>query len=132
MGELATNQILSVSIQDITAGGATTTADVSGLGWYLAGGQNNILGKALPTDIRLFTGNTDNATGYRSSLTVTPAPSGLLALGLGGLLASRRRRARRHATTALTPHRPAFRAIFHLPRLGATAWALVGESSPAM
>lgn len=90
--DFGTNQILSVSIQDITAGGALTTVDVSGLGWYLAGGQNNVLAKAAPTDVRLFTGNTNNATGW-DNLRIIPAPSGMLALGLGGLIATRRRRA---------------------------------------
>ncbi len=90
--DFGTNQILSVSIQDITAGGPVTTVDVSGLGWYLAGGQNNVLAKPLPTDIRLFTGNVNNATGW-DNVSIVPAPSALGLLGLGGLFAARRRRA---------------------------------------
>jgi MYXO-CTERM domain-containing protein len=87
----ATNQILSVSIQDITAGGPLTTVDVSGNGWFLTGGQNNGLGLPAPTDIRCFTGNTDNATGW-DNVSVVPAPGVLSLLGLGGLAMARRRR----------------------------------------
>lgn len=89
--DFTSNQILSVSIQDITAGGGLVTQDVSGMGWYLAGGQNNVLGKAAPTDIRCFTGNTDNATGW-DNINVVPTPGGLALLGLGGLALGRRRR----------------------------------------
>lgn len=89
--DFASNRILSVSIQDITAGGPLTTADVSGLDWFLAGGLNNVLAKAMPTDIRTFTGNTDNATGW-DNITVVPAPGALALLGLGGLAFARRRR----------------------------------------
>jgi len=85
------NQILSVSIQDITAGNPVTTVDVSGLGWYLAGGANNALGLALPTDIRCFAGNVDNTSAW-DNLNVVPAPASLALLGLGGLMADRRRR----------------------------------------
>jgi MYXO-CTERM domain-containing protein len=89
--DFGTNQILSVSIQDITAGGGVTTTDVSGMGWYLTGGANNVLGLALPTDVRCFTGNNQNATGW-DNVSVTPAPASLALLGLGGLLGARRRR----------------------------------------
>jgi MYXO-CTERM domain-containing protein len=89
--DFGTNQLLSVTIQDITAGSAAVTADVSGLGWYLTGGANNILGMPLPTDIRLFTGNVNNATGW-DNVTVVPAPGAIGLLALGGLAAGRRRR----------------------------------------
>lgn len=87
----ASNQLLSVSIQDITAGTAAVSVDVSGNGWYLAGGANNTLGLALPTDIRCFTGNNGNATGW-DNVSVVPGPGTLALLGLGGLMAGRRRR----------------------------------------
>ena len=89
--DFATNQLLSVSIQDITAGGGVTTVNVSGNGWYLAGGANNVLALAMPTDIRCFTGNTNNATGW-DNINVIPAPTSLALLGLAAA-ASRRRRA---------------------------------------
>jgi hypothetical protein len=69
------SRILSVSIRDITAGGPTTTVDVSGLDWFLAGGLNNVLAKPLPTDIRLFTGNVNNVTGW-DNVSVGPAAVG--------------------------------------------------------
>jgi hypothetical protein len=91
--DFTTNKILSVSIQDITAGGPMTTMDVSGLGWYLFGGQNNVLGTPLPTDIRLFTGNTDNVTGWDNvNVRAVPAPGALALLGLGAMGIGRRRR----------------------------------------
>jgi hypothetical protein len=89
--DFATNKLMSVTIQDITAGGPSTTVDVSGNGWYLQGGQNNTLGLAMPTDIRAFTGNTNNATGW-DNFVVVPAPGTLALLGMGGVLAGRRRR----------------------------------------
>lgn len=89
--DFTSNQILSVSIQDITAGTPAVTADVSAMGWYLAGGANNVLGLALPTDVRCFTGNNQNATGW-DNVSVVPAPGALAMLGLGGLAAGRRRR----------------------------------------
>src|ERR1051326_2643002 len=52
--DFVNNKILSVSIQDITAGGPLTTVDVSALNWYLAGGANNAAGGTVPTDVRLF------------------------------------------------------------------------------
>ncbi len=53
-------QVLEVSIQDLTAGGAVTTVDVSGMGWYLRGGPGSVA--PLPTDIRLFTGGGGGTT----------------------------------------------------------------------
>lgn len=59
-----TNQVLSVSIQDLTTGGAKTT--VSPTDWYLSGGLNNVLAQANPTAIRFFCGGTvdGNVVGY--------------------------------------------------------------------
>jgi hypothetical protein len=89
--DFTSNQILSVSIQNLTLGTPAVVADVTGLGWFLAGGQNNILAKPLPTDIRTFTGNTDNVTGW-DNIRIIPAPGTLAMLGLGGLVLGRRRR----------------------------------------
>jgi uncharacterized protein (TIGR03382 family) len=89
--DFASNRILSVSIQDLTAGGPLTTVDVSGMGWYLAGGLNNVLGKPAPTDIRAFTGNADNITGW-DNITIIPAPGAMALLAMGGLVLGRRRR----------------------------------------
>jgi hypothetical protein len=55
--DFAANQILSVSIQDLTAGTPATTQDVTAMGWYLSGGLNNVLAQPLPTDIRVFAGS---------------------------------------------------------------------------
>src|SRR5262249_41437601 len=68
------NQILSVSIRDITAGGATDTTDVSGLGWYLYGGPNDAP-NPLPTDIRLFAGGIGDVSGW-DNLSVGPPATG--------------------------------------------------------
>jgi hypothetical protein len=89
--DFTSNQILSVSIRDITAGTPVVTADVSASGWYLAGGLNNVLAKPAPTDIRTFTGNVNNATGW-DNIRVVPAPGTLALMGLGGLVFGRRRR----------------------------------------
>lgn len=89
--DFASNKILSVSIQDLTAGGPVTTVDVSAMGFHLSGGLNNILGRPTPTDIRIFTGQTNNVTGW-DNITVVPAPATLALLGLGGLAMGRRRR----------------------------------------
>jgi hypothetical protein len=70
--DFTSNQILSVSIENLTLGTPPVVADVSGMGWFLAGGQNNVLAKPMPTDIRTFTGNTDNATGW-DNIRVGPA-----------------------------------------------------------
>jgi len=88
--DFTSNMLLSVSIQDITAGGAPVTVDVSGMGWFLAGGQNNVLAKPAPTDVRSFTGNTDNVTGW-DNISVVPAPGALALLGIGALVGRRRR-----------------------------------------
>lgn len=50
------NRLLSVSIRDLTAGGSETTADVSGMDWYLAGGAGNVLQLPIATDVRCFGG----------------------------------------------------------------------------
>jgi hypothetical protein len=52
--DFASSAVLSVSIQDLTAGGSAAVTDVSARGWYLNGGLNSTL--PLPTDVRLFTG----------------------------------------------------------------------------
>ncbi|MEX2219360.1 MAG: MYXO-CTERM sorting domain-containing protein [Phycisphaerales bacterium] len=89
--DFTSNQILSVTIQNLTLGTPAVTADVSAMGWYLAGGANNIQARPFPTDIRTFTGNNQNATGW-DNIAIVPAPGALALLGLGGLLAGRRRR----------------------------------------
>jgi hypothetical protein len=50
----ASNRILSVSIRDLTAGGPTTTLDLSGQEWYLSGGANNAL--PLPAGMTMYSG----------------------------------------------------------------------------
>jgi hypothetical protein len=91
-----TNQIMSTSIRDLTTGGSTTTVDVSGNGWYLSGGQNNVLAQATATDIRLFgSGSAGDIMGYDNfSVAPVPEPASMAVLGLGALALLRRRRNR--------------------------------------
>ena len=90
--DFVTNRILSVSIDNLHDAAGPTVVDVSGLGWYLAGGANPT--QALPTDIRVFAGggaNNVHIVGI-DNLTIIPAPASLALIGLGGLVAGRRRR----------------------------------------
>jgi hypothetical protein len=93
--DFVTNRILSVSIDNLHDAAPAVVVDVSGLGWYLAGGANPTLPR--PTDIRIFgsgAGNNVNQVGWDNlSIQIVPAPAGLAAFGLAGLLAARRRRA---------------------------------------
>lgn len=91
--DFVTNRILSVSIDNLHDAAGPTVVDVSGLGWYLAGGANPT--QALPTDIRFFAGggaNNVHIMGF-DNIEIVPAPASALLLGLGGLVAGRRRRA---------------------------------------
>lgn len=87
-----TNQILSVSIDNLHDANPATVVDVSGLGWFLAGGSSPT--QPLPTDVRFFAGggiNNPYVFGF-DNVSVVPAPASLMLLGLGGLIAGRRRR----------------------------------------
>ncbi len=89
----ATNRLLSVSIQDITAGTEAVTVDVSGLDWYLQGGSDGG-GRALPTNIRTFaSGNSGNVSAWDNiDVAPIPAPAAAALMAMGGLFAGRRRR----------------------------------------
>lgn len=90
-----TNQILSVSIDNLHNAAPATVVDVSGLGWYLAGGSAPAPTLLLPTDVRFFAGggaNNVHVMGF-DNISIIPAPASLALLGLGGLVAARRRRA---------------------------------------
>lgn len=91
--DFTTNQVLSVSIDNLHDAAAATVVDVSALGWYLAGGAAPT--QPLPTDVRFFAGGgADNVhiVGF-DNFSIVPAPGALALLGLGGLVAGRRRRA---------------------------------------
>jgi hypothetical protein len=89
----ATNQITATTLQDMTAGGPTFT--INPTTWFLTGGQNNVLGQALATDVRLFVSggnaNSTNLGGY-DNLQVVPEPATMAILGIGALALLRRRR----------------------------------------
>ncbi|MCC6659326.1 MAG: PEP-CTERM sorting domain-containing protein [Phycisphaerales bacterium] len=91
--DFTTNQVLSVSIDNLHDAAAATVVDVSALGWYLAGGAAPT--QPLPTDVRFFAGggaNNVHIVGF-DNFSIVPAPGALALLGLGGLVAGRRRRA---------------------------------------
>src|SRR5262249_25598070 len=56
------SQVLSVSIQDLTAGTPAASYDVTGLGWYLQGGPTSTM--PLPTDMRVFAGGVGDISGW--------------------------------------------------------------------
>ncbi len=89
--DLGTNQILSVSITDLTT---NTTVVHNPVDRYLFGGA---AGAPTPTGFRLF-GGTNSGNGNRNALawdnvSIIPAPSAVALLGLAGLFGARRRRA---------------------------------------
>jgi hypothetical protein len=87
-----TNQILSISIDNLHDANPATVMDVSALGWYLAGGANPT--QPRPTDIRFFgsgAGDDVNQMGW-DNLQIVPAPGSLALLGAAGLVGARRRR----------------------------------------
>lgn len=88
----ATNQILSVSIDNLHDAAAPVVVDVSGLGWYLAGGSNP--SQAMPTDFRMFAGGGANNVHVVAfdNIEIVPAPGAAAVAGLFGLAAMRRRR----------------------------------------
>lgn len=86
--DFTTNQVLEVSITDLTTG---TTTTASPAGWYMVGGAAG--GLPIPTAIRTFTGGNDgNITAWDNvSVQAVPAPASGLVM-LGGLAAAGRRR----------------------------------------
>jgi hypothetical protein len=93
--DFASNRILAVSIDNLHDAAPATVLDTSALGWYMAGGASPA--QPLPTDFRIFgsgAGDNVNQVGWDNiSISAVPAPGALALLGLGGLIAARRRRA---------------------------------------
>lgn len=86
--DLDTNLILEVSIMDIISGDVSTNNPVDR---YLFGGA---AGAPSPTGLRLFAGGSGqdgNALGF-DNLSITPEPTTLALLALGGVALIRRRR----------------------------------------
>lgn len=84
---LSTNQISEVRLIDITGG---TTATFNPVDRYMLGGA---AGSSTPTGFRLFAGSNTAGQGLAfDNVSITPAPGALALLGLGGLVAMRRRR----------------------------------------
>ena len=88
--DFSSHQVTNVAIVDLHTGQG---ASVAPAGWYLNGGAASTL--PLPDAIRAFAGgNAGNITGWDNiDITLVPAPASLALLGLGGLVATRRRRA---------------------------------------
>lgn len=86
--DFTSNQILSVTIVDLTTG-MSSTANPDG--WFMTGGSGSTLDQ--PTAMRFFVGGSDgNIMGW-DNLYVVPAPASLLAFaGMAGLASTRRRR----------------------------------------
>lgn len=86
--DFTSNQILSVTILDLTTG-MSSTANPDG--WFMTGGAGSTLD--LPDDFRFFVGGSDgNIMGW-DNIYVVPAPASLLAFaGLAGVAGVRRRR----------------------------------------
>ena len=85
--DLSTNMITELSIVDLNNGQGATFAPV---GFFLSGGAAGAGGAA--TGYRMFTGGDDGNVTAWDNVTITPAPGALALLGLGGLVAMRRRR----------------------------------------
>jgi hypothetical protein len=85
--DFTSHRVTEVSIIDIATGTVLATANPTD--WYMQGGANSTLPK--PGAVRLFGGGSaSNITGW-DNVSVIPAPSSLLALGL--IAFARRRRA---------------------------------------
>jgi hypothetical protein len=85
--DLTTNLVTQIVLLDLHTGIGTFTSPV---GWYLNGGTSTAL--PGPNAVRFFVGGSAGSTMGWDNLNIVPAPSALALLGLGGLLAARRRR----------------------------------------
>jgi hypothetical protein len=85
--DLGSNEISEVTLVDLHTG-SSATANPSD--WFLTGGASSTL--ELPNAVRFFVGGAEGNTMGWDNLQMVPAPASLALLGLGGLMASRRRR----------------------------------------
>jgi len=85
--DLTSNLISQIVLVDLHTGIGTFTSPT---GWYLNGGISTAL--PGPDAVRFFVGGSAGSTMGWDNLNIVPAPSALALLGLGGLLACRRRR----------------------------------------